>query len=63
MAPRVLPRPFRRYASSALLPELPGSTLKDWRRAYYGANYDRLVRVNRNYDPTNFFSYPQAIGT
>ncbi|EXU67880.1 oxidoreductase [Streptomyces sp. PRh5] len=41
----------------------PDPTLKDWRRAYYGANYDRLVRVNRNYDPTNFFSYPQAIGT
>ncbi|GAA2313922.1 FAD-binding oxidoreductase [Streptomyces violaceusniger] len=41
----------------------PDPTLKDWRRAYYGANYDRLVRVNRKYDPTNFFSYPQAIGT
>ncbi|MBU3865330.1 FAD-dependent oxidoreductase [Streptomyces sp. 4503] len=41
----------------------PDPTLKDWRRAYYGANYDRLVRVNRTYDPTNFFSYPQGIGT
>ncbi|MCD9588304.1 FAD-binding oxidoreductase [Streptomyces sp. 8ZJF_21] len=41
----------------------PDPTLKDWRRAYYGANYDRLVRVNQKYDPTNFFSYPQAIGT
>ncbi|WP_086709675.1 FAD-binding oxidoreductase [Streptomyces antimycoticus] len=41
----------------------PDPTLKDWRRAYYGANYDRLVEVNRTYDPTNFFSYPQAIGT
>jgi len=41
----------------------PDPTLKDWRRAYYGANYDRLVRVNRQYDPTNFFSYPQAVGT
>ncbi|WP_413805033.1 BBE domain-containing protein [Streptomyces sp. OE57] len=29
----------------------------------FGANYDRLVRVNREYDPTNFFSYPQAVGT
>jgi hypothetical protein len=40
----------------------PDPTLKDWRRAYYGANYDRLVRVKRKYDPTGFFRYPQAIG-
>ncbi|SBT41229.1 FAD-dependent oxidoreductase [Micromonospora narathiwatensis] len=41
----------------------PDPTLKDWRRAYYGANYDRLVRVKRKYDPTDFFSYPQGIGS
>jgi FAD/FMN-containing dehydrogenase len=41
----------------------PDPTLKDWRRAYYGANYDRLVRVRRKYDPTGFFRYPQAIGS
>lgn len=41
----------------------PDPTLKDWRRAYYGANYNRLVRVKRKYDPTGFFSYPQAIGS
>ncbi|MCC9306564.1 FAD-binding oxidoreductase [Kitasatospora sp. RB6PN24] len=41
----------------------PDPTLEDWRRAYYGANYDRLVRVKRAYDPTGFFDYPQAIGT
>jgi len=41
----------------------PDPTLKDWRRAYYGANYDRLVRVKRKYDPTGFFRYPQAIGS
>ncbi|MGW7616264.1 FAD-binding protein [Streptomyces antimycoticus] len=32
----------------------------------FGLTCDRLVsttRVNRTYDPTNFFSYPQAIGT
>jgi hypothetical protein len=41
----------------------PDPTLKDWRRAYYGANYHRLVRVKRKYDPTSFFSYAQAIGS
>jgi FAD/FMN-containing dehydrogenase len=41
----------------------PDPTLRDWRRAYYGANYDRLVRVNQKYDPTGFFRYPQAIGS
>jgi hypothetical protein len=41
----------------------PDPTLHDWRRAYYGANYDRLVRVKREYDPTGFFRYPQAIGS
>jgi hypothetical protein len=41
----------------------PDPTLTDWRRAYYGANYDRLVRVKRKYDPDGFFRYPQAIGS
>jgi FAD/FMN-containing dehydrogenase len=41
----------------------PDPTLKDWRGAYYGANYDRLVRVKRKYDPAGFFRYPQAIGS
>jgi FAD binding domain/Berberine and berberine like len=41
----------------------PDPTLKDWRRAYYGANYHRLVSVKRKYDPTGFFRYPQAIGS
>jgi hypothetical protein len=41
----------------------PDPTLKDWRQAYYGANYHRLVRVKRKYDPTGFFRYPQAIGS
>ena len=41
----------------------PDPTLRDWRRAYYGANYPRLVRVRQKYDPAGFFRYPQAIGS
>lgn len=41
----------------------PDPLLHDWRTAYYGQNYDRLVTVKRDYDPNGFFTYPQAIGT
>lgn len=36
--------------------------LPDWRSAYYGGNYDRLVRAKRRYDSHGFFRFPQAIG-
>lgn len=37
-------------------PELVG-----WQRAYYGPNYDRLVRVKAAYDPEGLFKLPQGI--
>jgi FAD/FMN-containing dehydrogenase len=36
--------------------------LDDWRAAYYGENYRRLVDVRRRVDPHRFFRFPQAIG-
>jgi FAD/FMN-containing dehydrogenase len=35
--------------------------LGDWQRAYYGSNYDRLVRVKKTYDPDHLFQIPQGI--
>ncbi|GLW62365.1 hypothetical protein Arub01_06090 [Actinomadura rubrobrunea] len=35
--------------------------LADWRRAYYGANADRLAKVKAAYDPGRLFRFPQAV--
>lgn len=39
----------------------PGPTMSRWWEAYYGSNYDRLVRAKEKYDPVNLFRYPQSI--
>jgi FAD/FMN-containing dehydrogenase len=41
----------------------PDPLLDDWCTAYYGQNYDALVRIKRHYDPDGFFTYPQGIGS
>ncbi len=35
--------------------------LKEWSDAYYGTNYNRLVRVKARYDATGFFRFQQSL--
>jgi FAD/FMN-containing dehydrogenase len=35
--------------------------LKDWQKAYYGVNYNRLQEVKTKYDKGKVFNFPQAI--
>jgi FAD binding domain-containing protein/berberine-like enzyme len=35
--------------------------LKDWQKAYYGNNYNRLQEVKTKYDKGKLFDFPQAI--
>jgi hypothetical protein len=39
----------------------PDADLEDWAHAYYGTNYDRLVRAKAKYLPDGFFSFHQPI--
>ncbi len=39
----------------------PSRDLPDWKRAYYGDNLDRLSQVKLQYDPGEFFKFPQSV--
>lgn len=52
---------MRGYSSGGAYQNYTDPGLKDWRRAYYGANAARLTQVKARYDPDRLFTYPQAI--
>jgi len=54
---------IQRYSNGENYVAFPDPEQSDWRRSYYGRNYDRLVAVKRRYDPHNFFRHPQSIGS
>lgn len=35
----------------------------DWKQAFYGVNYERLLGVKTKYDPYHLFYGPTAVGS
>jgi FAD/FMN-containing dehydrogenase len=51
----------RPWGTGGVYQNFPDPDLEDWAHAYYGTNYDRLVRAKARYDPDGFFSFHQSI--
>lgn len=51
---------MRPWASGQAYQNYTDPALRDWRRAYYGANIGRLVKVKETYDPGRLFRHAQA---
>ncbi len=49
------------YANGEAYQNYADPTLTTWQRAYYGRNYDRLVRIKAALDPGSLFRLPQGI--
>jgi FAD/FMN-containing dehydrogenase len=51
----------RPWGSGHVFPNFPDPDLEEWGRAYYGANYERLLRVKQTCDPGNSFRFHQSV--
>jgi FAD/FMN-containing dehydrogenase len=49
------------WGSGRVFPNFIDPELQNWAAAYYGTNYDRLVRIKAQYDPTGFFRFHQSL--
>ncbi len=52
---------LRPWGTGRVYPNFPDPDLREWARAYHGANYDRLVEAKRRYDPGTAFRFHQSI--
>jgi FAD/FMN-containing dehydrogenase len=50
-----------RWGSGRVFQNFADPDLEHWAAAYYGSNYDRLVRVKAQYDPSNLFQFQQSL--
>ncbi|MCS0636875.1 FAD-binding oxidoreductase [Streptomyces sp. LP05-1] len=51
---------MRSWASGFAYQNYTDPALRDWRRAYFGTNADRLARIKQEYDPQRVFGSPQG---
>jgi FAD/FMN-containing dehydrogenase len=49
------------WGSARVFQNFADPDLEEWPSAYYGTNFERLVRVKARYDPANAFSFRQSI--
>ena len=49
------------WGSGRVFPNFIDPELEGWAEAYYGTNYERLLRVKARYDPTGFFRFSQSL--
>jgi len=54
---------MRAHTSSESYQNFIDPVLTDWKRAYYGANLERLVAIKHQVDPDNVFHFAQSIPT
>jgi FAD/FMN-containing dehydrogenase len=52
---------MRPFVSGSAYQNFIDRTQPNWQEAYYGANFDRLVRVKRKWDPDEVFRFQQSI--
>jgi FAD/FMN-containing dehydrogenase len=53
----------RPWGSGRVFPSFPDPDLEDWRQAYYGTNYERLLQAKEKYDPGNTFRFHQSVSS
>jgi FAD/FMN-containing dehydrogenase len=53
----------RPWGSGRVFPNFPDPDLEDWGHAYYGRNYERLMRIKGTYDPDDVFRFRQSLSS